>query len=128
MNGLLNLAQLVNDERAMLRRNWRWFVAVGVLLTVLGFAGLVFVGFTTVFTVVFLGWLFLIGGILEVAHAIFRKGWQGFWLDLLSGLLTGVAGLFLLMRPLEGASVLTLLLGILFLVGGIFRLGAGIAV
>ena len=76
----------------------------------------------------FVGWLFLIGGILEVGHAIVRKGWQGFWLDLISGILTGVAGLFILLRPVEGATILTMLLGILFLIGGIFRLGVGIAV
>ena len=71
--------------------------------------------------------MFLIGGVLEVGHAIFRKGWQGFWLDLLSGVLTLVAGLFILLRPVEGPRILTMLLGILFLIGGIFRLGAGVA-
>jgi uncharacterized membrane protein HdeD (DUF308 family) len=127
MNALLNLAQLVSEEREMLRRSWWWFVALGVFLTLLGIAGLVFVGAATLFTVVFVGWLFLIGGILEIAFAIARKGWQGFWLDLLSGVLLAVIGLFILVRPVEGASVLTILIGILFLVGGIFRVGAGVA-
>lgn len=127
MNSLFNLAQLAAAERAMLRRNWGWFVALGVVLTILGLAGLVFVGALSVVTVIFVGWLFLIGGVLEVGHAVFRKGWQGFWLDLLSGVLTLVAGLFILLRPIQGLGVLTMLLGILFLVGGIFRLAAGVA-
>ena len=127
MNAMLNLAQLVADERAMLRRNWGWFVGLGVLLTLLGVAGLIFVGALTVVTVIFVGWLFLLGGVLEVAHAVIRKGWQGFWLDLVSGLLTGLAGVFILLRPGEGATVLTMLLGVLFLVAGIFRVAAGVS-
>lgn len=127
MNALFNLAQLVAEERAMLRRNWGWFVGLGVVLTIMGLAGLVFVGALSVVTVIFVGWMFLIGGALEVGHAILRKGWQGFWLDLLSGALTLVAGLFILLRPIEGLGVLTMLLGILFLIGGIFRIGAGVA-
>jgi uncharacterized membrane protein HdeD (DUF308 family) len=127
MNSLFNLAQLVAEERAMLRRNWGWFVALGVVLTVMGIAGLVFVGALTLVAVIFVGWMFLVGGVLEIAHAIIRKGWQGFWLDLISGVLTTLAGLFILLRPVEGATILTMLLGILFLVGGIFRIGVGVA-
>lgn len=128
MNGLLNLAHLVAEERAMLRKNWGWFVALGVIMTIGGIAGLVFAALTTLLTIVFVGWIFLVTGLLEVVHAIARKGWQGFWLDLFSGIITALAGLFILMRPAEGASVITMLLGILFLVGGIFRIGAGIAI
>jgi uncharacterized membrane protein HdeD (DUF308 family) len=121
------MAQLISEERAMLRRNWGWFVAVGVVLTLLGIAGLVFVGATTLLAVIFIGWFFLVGGVLEITHAILRKGWQGFWLDLLSGVLTTLAGLFVLLRPAEGATILTMLLGILFVIGGILRIGVGLA-
>jgi uncharacterized membrane protein HdeD (DUF308 family) len=127
MNAMLNLAHLVAEERAMLRKNWGWFVALGVILAVMGIAGLIFVGALTLLAVVFVGWMFLIGGILEVAHAILRKGWQGFWLDLISGVLTALAGLFIVVHPLQGASVLTIVLGVVFLIGGIFRVGVGIA-
>ena len=127
MNALFNLAQLVAEERAMLRRNWGWFVALGVVLTLMGIAGLVYSLAFTLGVVIFIGWMFLVGGVLEVAHAIFRKGWQGFWLDLLSGVLTTVAGVFILLHPVAGASILTVLLGIVFLIGGIFRVGVGVA-
>jgi uncharacterized membrane protein HdeD (DUF308 family) len=127
MNALFNLAQLVAEERAMLRRNWGWFVAIGVVLTMLGIAGLAFAGVITLGAVLFLGWMFLVGGVIEIINAVIRKGWQGFWLDLLSGVLTLIAGVFILLHPVQGASVLTLLIGILFLIGGIFRVGAGVA-
>jgi uncharacterized membrane protein HdeD (DUF308 family) len=78
-------------------------------------------------SVLFVGWFFLISGTVGVVHAIIRKGWSGFWLDLVSGVITALAGLFIVLHPLAGASVLTIIIGLLFLVGGIFRLGAGVA-
>lgn len=128
MTGMLNLAAIVAEERERLRRSWGGFVALGVLLAVLGIAGLVFVGFTTVLSVLFIGWVFLIGGIAEVIHAIIRKGWSGFWLDLVSGIITAVAGVFILVHPFAGASVLTIFLGVVFVLGGIIRIAAGVAI
>jgi uncharacterized membrane protein HdeD (DUF308 family) len=127
MTGMLNLATIVADERERLRSAWFGFVGLGAVLVALGVVGLIFVGFTTLLSVLFVGWAFLIAGIGEVAHAIVRKGWSGFWLDLISGIITGAAGVFILLHPMAGASVLTIFLGALFLIGGIFRLAAGIA-
>ncbi len=125
---MLNLGVLLADELAMLRRNWGWYFALGLLFTVLGVAGLAYAGLATLLSVLFVGWAFLIAGSAEVIHAIIRKGWSGFWLDLLSGLITTLAGLFILLRPEQGASVLTMVIGVVFLVGGILRVIAGIAV
>lgn len=127
MNMLLNLSMLEPQEREMLRRGWGTFVAMGVLFALLGVAGLVFVGLATLVTVIFVGWFFAIAGFAGVAHAIVRKGWCGFVPDLLAGLVTGIAGVFIILHPAEGASVLTIVIGAMFLVGGIFRLGAGVA-
>jgi uncharacterized membrane protein HdeD (DUF308 family) len=124
---LLNLATLETGERRMLRQSWGTFVALGALFTVLGVVGLIFVGLATLVTVLFVGWAFAIAGLAGVAHAIIRKGWSGFWLDLLSGLVTGLAGVFIIMHPLAGATFLTAVIGVVFLVGGIFRLGTGVA-
>ncbi len=127
MNSLLNLGSLPAGEHKMLRQSWGTFVGLGVLFTLLGAAGLVYAGLATLVTVLFVGWTFAIAGLAAVAHAIIRKGWSGFWLDLLCGLVTGIAGVFIIMHPVEGASVLTGVVGVMFLVGGIFRLGAGVA-
>jgi uncharacterized membrane protein HdeD (DUF308 family) len=126
MSAAQNLTTLVADDLRMLRRNWGWFVALGAVSVALGVVGLVFVGLLTLVSVVFIGWLFLIGGVLEVVHAIARKGWSGFWLDLVSGLLTAAVGVLIVLRPGEAAAVLTILIGVLFLVAGVFRLAAGL--
>jgi len=41
-----------------------------------------------------LGWLFLIGGFVQIFHAFSTKGWSEFFLDLLMGVLGGWLGLF----------------------------------
>jgi uncharacterized membrane protein HdeD (DUF308 family) len=127
MNSLLNLTALVAEERESIRRSWGWFVAVGILFVLLGIAGLVFVGIATLVSVLFVGWAFVIAGLAEIANTIFRKGWSGFWLDLIVGIVTLMAGLFIVVQPLVGAKVLTIFIGVMFLIGGIFRLAAGIA-
>jgi uncharacterized membrane protein HdeD (DUF308 family) len=127
MNAMLNLATIMSDEREKLRKSWGWFVGLGCLFVAFGVVGLVFVGMLTMVAVVVVGWLFLISGVFEVIHAILRKGWSGFWLDLLSGVITAMAGLFIVMHPFGGASILTIFIGAMFLVGGIFRLATGIA-
>ncbi|MCS6865252.1 MAG: HdeD family acid-resistance protein [Gemmataceae bacterium] len=126
MPSLLKLTVLTVDECDFLRRSWGWFVALGVLLILLGFMGLVFVGIATLVTVLMIGWLFLVAGVAEVVLALLRQGWSGFWLDLLSGLVTAVVGLLLVLRPETGASVLTVVIGVIFLVGGVFRLATGV--
>jgi uncharacterized membrane protein HdeD (DUF308 family) len=127
MTGMLNLPMLVDDEREKLRRGWGGFVLLGCLLVALGFVGLVFVGLLTYISVLFVGWAFIIGGIAEVVHAIIRKGWSGFLIDFISGIITTVVGVLILACPVTTASVLTIVIGVLFLVGGIFRVAAGIA-
>jgi uncharacterized membrane protein HdeD (DUF308 family) len=98
-----------------------------VLSVVFGIAGLVFTGLLTLVSVVFIGWLFLISGVLEVVHAVVRKGWSGFWLDALSGFLSAAIGVLILARPEQAAAVLTVAIAVLFLIGGIFRIAAGVS-
>jgi uncharacterized membrane protein HdeD (DUF308 family) len=78
--------------------------------------------FATLVTVVFIGWLLLIGGILSAVHAFWRKQWRGFFLDLATGILYVVAGLMIIGNPGAAALTLTLLIAMLLLVGGIFRI------
>jgi uncharacterized membrane protein HdeD (DUF308 family) len=73
-------------------------------------------------TVVFFGWLLLIGGVLSAVHAFWRKQWRGFFLDLVTGVLYAVAGFLMVAEPLAAAASLTLLIAMLLLIGGIFRI------
>jgi uncharacterized membrane protein HdeD (DUF308 family) len=105
-----------------LHRSWGWFVALGLLLIVLGVICVLGEVATTVISVLVLGWLLLLSGIIALVHAFQTRTWNGFFLYLLSAVLRGLTGFLLVRYPLAGAFSLTLLLATLFIVGGVFRL------
>jgi uncharacterized membrane protein HdeD (DUF308 family) len=109
-----------------LHASWGWFVALGIALIVLGAACILGEINATLITVVVLGWFLLISGIVTLVHAFQTRTWSGFLLYLLSALLRLITGFMLVRYPLGGALGITLLLAVLFIVGGAFRaIGAG---
>jgi uncharacterized membrane protein HdeD (DUF308 family) len=109
-------------EASALKRSWGWFLTLGILQIILGTVAIGWSVFATVVTVVFLGWLLLIGGFVSAAHAFWRKRWQGFFLDLATGILYLVAGCIMIGEPAAAAVALTLLIAMFLLMGGIFRI------
>ncbi|MCB4771127.1 HdeD family acid-resistance protein [Ancylobacter sp. Lp-2] len=110
-----------------LRAKWGWFVALGVILIVAGAIALgssygLVVG--TLISVYYIGAMMVVAGIAQIFHAFAVKGWGGFFFWLLDGLLYLVAGVIAFTNPDLAAAVLTLLLGISLIVGGLFRLVA----
>jgi uncharacterized membrane protein HdeD (DUF308 family) len=117
---VLSNPPLVNSDE--LRRHSGWFVALGIVLIILGVIALAYDAFTTIASVLVFGWLLMIGGVIEIVHGFQTHRWGGFFLHLLAGLLFLVAGLLFVANPLAGALSLTLFLGAFFLVGGVFEI------
>jgi uncharacterized membrane protein HdeD (DUF308 family) len=111
------LGHQLND----LRDNWLWFVVVGVALVMLGLAALGAVPFASLATTVVIGALVLGSGGAEIVGAFWCRGWSGFFLHLLSGVLSIVVGVLFLRAPGDALLALTLLLACLLMVGGIVR-------
>jgi uncharacterized membrane protein HdeD (DUF308 family) len=105
-----------------LRKSWGWVLALGVALIALGTVALGAAVFTTVASVMFFGWLLIIAGVAEVVHGFVRRAWQGFFLDLLTGVLYFVVGLMFVVEPLQSAATLTLLLAAALLFAGAMRI------
>ena len=103
-------------------RNWGWFLALGIVLVVLGIAAIVFPFVSTIAAKIALGWVFLIGGILHLVHAFGAQGWRGVLVDILVGALYVIAGGWLAFFPLTGILSLTILLAVMFIVEGIFEI------
>jgi uncharacterized membrane protein HdeD (DUF308 family) len=114
----------VAEEARALRRNWGWFVALGVALFVVGLLAISYPVAATVTTVAVFGYLLLIGGMIEIASVVWARGWGGFFLHLLGGLLSLFVGVVLIDRPLIGAEVYTLLMAVFFVASGLFRVFA----
>jgi len=106
----------------VVQRNWGWFLALGILQIVLGMIALGESFLMTIFSVVMLGWLLIIGGVSSVVHAFMERQWGGFFIDLLTGLLYCVAGFMMVANPGQAAVTLTLLISMFLIVGGVFRI------
>lgn len=121
------LATELRHHLSALRGNWLWFVLLGVVLIILGFIALGSLGIATLATALVIGVLLLVGGIAELIGAVWSWRWSGFFLHLLSGVLSIVVGLLFLRAPLDAVIALTLLLACLLMVSGIFKIVAALA-
>lgn len=107
---------------AAITENRTWFIVFGILLIVLGTLGILFPFFTTIAAKIFLGWLLLVGGLVQIIHAFSARGWSEFFLDLLMGLLFLIGGAWLAFFPLTGIVTLTIFLAAMFVVQGVIEI------
>jgi uncharacterized membrane protein HdeD (DUF308 family) len=108
------------------RRNWGWLLALGIVSIILGFIALLDSVLATVVSMIWFGWVLLIAGIVEAVQAFRHRRSGHVFLHSLNAVLSFVMGLLLLMYPLSGALVVTLLLAAYFTVSGIFRIVSAI--
>jgi uncharacterized membrane protein HdeD (DUF308 family) len=113
---------MVTEEANSIRKNWGWFLALGIVQIVGGIFAAGFAFTATMASVVTVGILLLIAAGAQTAMAIRARDWSGFFLFLLVGLLYAVTGFVMLMHPVVAAESLTLMLAAAFLVGGGYRI------
>ncbi len=111
------------STQAQIAENKTWFTVLGVILILLGMAAVAFPLVTTIATKIFLGWLFLIGGVVTIIHAFSTRGWSEFLLDLLIGVLYLIVGGWLAFLPFTGIFTLTVLLALMFIFQGVIEAG-----
>ena len=104
-------------ERGRNRLHW-----AGVSLIVIGAVAIVFPAASTLAVQFFIGWLFMLAGILLLLGALALHGTGPFFGSLLVSLLTFAVGAFLVFNPAGGAVIVTLLIAALFMVNGAFEL------
>jgi uncharacterized membrane protein HdeD (DUF308 family) len=111
-----------------LRRSWFGFVLLGIAMVLLGSLAIGWACLTTI--TIAATWLFgallVAGGIAEILHSFSVSRWTGTLMHVLIGILYGVAGFVILDRPGESAILLTRLISIFLIVGGIFRIIAAL--
>jgi uncharacterized membrane protein HdeD (DUF308 family) len=122
-----SFAQELGHGLSALRGNWFWFVLVGIALVVLGTVALGAAVIASLAVAVVLGMLILVGGVAETLGAFWCRGWSGFFLHLLSGVLSLVIGVLFLRAPVNALLALTLLMACFFMVGGVFKIVAALS-
>ena len=118
MNTLSSLFEAGIEE---VRKSWAWFLVAGILLMVLGAACIVKSQTATTFSILALGWVLAICGVVWLVGALQTWTWGGFFVYLLNAIIRGVTGYLLIRHPDAGAAGITMVLAALFIVGGLFR-------
>ena len=120
-------ANLVGMERV--KENRGWFLLLGILLILIGATAIGEAFILTVFSMKFLGWLMIIAGVAGAVHAFsLARGWGGFFLDLITGILYVVAGFMVLANPAASAVTFTLIIALVLIFEGLFRAIAAITI
>jgi uncharacterized membrane protein HdeD (DUF308 family) len=116
------MSQLQSAIAQSIREHWVLFLIEGIVLLVLGILAIVVPPLATITFTLFLGWLFLISGIMGLITTFWARHSPGFWWSLLSAVLAIAAGIVLLVAPLRGAITLTLLLIVFFIIEGVLSI------
>lgn len=114
-----DIANLQSKMSAAVREHWKAFLFEGILLVILGLAAMIVPPLASLAVTIFLGWMFLASGIAGLAITFWARQMPGFWWSLVSAALAIVAGVVLLMRPVQGTLTLTIVVGAYFLAEGV---------
>ncbi|HJZ75278.1 MAG TPA: HdeD family acid-resistance protein [Vicinamibacterales bacterium] len=104
-----------------------WVIFGGITMMLLGTAAVIYDTTATTVSVVLFGWLLMVAGVMQVVNAFQVRGWSGFFLYLLDGIIRTTVGTLIVLYPDSGAQSITLLLSFYFIVGGLFKTIASIA-
>jgi uncharacterized membrane protein HdeD (DUF308 family) len=109
------------------RLHWQLFLAQGVIMVILGILAVIWPQISTIAVDVYVGWLFLLSGIVGLASMFLAQNVQAFLWMLLTAALSLFVGIVLLWHPVEGAASLTLVLIAFFIVEGVFQIVASLS-
>jgi uncharacterized membrane protein HdeD (DUF308 family) len=125
-NKMTAVTDLLAAGLEQVRKSWGWFLVSGILLMILGVVCIGKAQTATTFSILALGWILAISAVFWFVSSFYALSWQGFFLYLLNALIRGTTGYLLIRHPNAGAEGVTMVLAVLFIVGGLFRAaGAG---
>ncbi len=104
------------------RQNWGWFLALGVLLILLGTGVIGSSFYATIFSMILFGVFLVSAGVVQVVQAFLARKWSGVFLSLFLGLLYIVTGFICVLRPATAAISITLWIAAFCIIVGLFRM------
>ena len=104
--------------REAVKRHSLWYLVQSALMVLTGVLALIFPAVSSVAVVVVIGWLLIVGGLVQGISLIDVRNVPHFWLQVLSAVLFVIVGVLFLRNTGAGLLSLTLLLTMLFMVEG----------
>lgn len=103
-------------------RHWGWFLSFGLLLTILGGMVIQTSFVATIFSVMLFGVMLTCAGVVQIIQSYLARKWSGLFLLLLLGILYIVSGVFCVAKPAVAAMTLTFWFAAFCLISGLFRM------
>jgi len=104
-----------------------WLTGIGVVSILLASVALIFPMWTSLGLEMLFGGLLLIVGALELVRLAVERPRRGITLGIVFGVMAIIAGLLLLLYPLQGMITLTIVIAMFFLFGGAFKVAAALS-
>ena len=76
--------RVLRHELEAITGHWRWILALGIVLIVIGTLAVMMPLAATLATALVLGSLLLLGGVAQLVGAFWTRDWSGFFLTLVS--------------------------------------------
>ena len=112
----------VAETVAEVRKEWGWFLALGIGLVALGVVSIVYEGIATLGSVVALGVFVILAGLMQLAAGFQARTAGHVILYLIFGVFDVLVGSLLIAHPVGGALLVTAVLAIYLMFGGVFRI------
>ena len=118
----------MDTESPSVSRIATWCLILGGILAALGTLSLMTPWVAAKVVAVFCGISLLVAGVSQVAMAVGTYTWKGFWITLVCGVLSVMAGIGMLILPEAGVEALVLFLGFLLAFEAVVKLAAAFTV
>lgn len=109
-----------------IRQYRSYFIAEGILFTLLGILAIAIPGVFTLGAELLIGILFLSAGVIQAWRTFQTKGVPGFFWSVFIAIVYIIAGISLIFNPLQGVLTLTVILTFFFIVDGIANILLGL--
>ena len=99
-----------------------WSLVFGTAMLLLGIVAIILSSITTTATIVLLGIVLAVRGIIDALRAFGPYRREGFWWHLFGGVLSLIVGILILSRPGATAATITYLIALFLITMGIFKI------
>ncbi len=107
--------------------HWRLFLFQGVVMIILGVLAVCAPVAATLAVDIYVGWLLLISGLIGLIAIVSTHHVNAFLWSLVTAALSVVIGVLLILKPIEGAVSLTVVLTAFFIAEGVFQTAVALA-
>ena len=121
---MTSMSPRISDVPSELRQHWKLFLFQGIVMIILGALAVAAPAVATVAVDIYVGWLFLISGVVGLVAMFSAGSASSFLWTLVPALLCLAVGVLLICQPVTGAYSLTFLLTAFFIAEGVFQIAS----